>query len=468
MPNDIPEVKRDPVWRDRERIRQWDRTLPVWRNDPLWQQIVRCEDPRVEHYVHVSESDPKLLAYTQDNDKGERDIQTPIKPGKYLTKYFSKELTAKQIRYFTNWQLTGVRESAYDKAELHFADTQEGIVRVYRQGPHSCMVFRDRDVAYHPCRVYAAGDLSIAYLTHNSKIIARALVWPANKVVGRVYPTDGNWAGDGFSSIADSQDAKGVLTRRLRADGYDIDGSFNGAHLLKLEDGSRTVMPYLDGDYGVNDHGDGDRWVMTDECPDYCCGETSGLICTGDEEEEEEYDYTCEDCEEGINETYTYYRRITHAGSGRVEHNVCYSCRRENAFYCEGFGEWLSDGYNTAVTVDGTTYSETYAEVNFAQCDGSEVWFDPDTDAKIAVDVGGDDHVWCQSYFKDHGFTCLASGRNVPNDAVHPDHDGVWIDATKTEIAAYLALKPAPETIPDMPQITFTATWGDQTATLTY
>ena len=40
------------------------------------------------HFLHLSETTPGNVAFTQSSAHGERDRQTTIKPGKYLTKYF--------------------------------------------------------------------------------------------------------------------------------------------------------------------------------------------------------------------------------------------------------------------------------------------------------------------------------------------------------------------------------------------
>src|SRR5690242_12865003 len=100
----------DQEWHDREWSRCLRQGLPVWCNEEWWQ--CRKDDLR-DHYVHVSASDPKLLAYTQDADKGRRNIQTPVKPGRYLTRYFSDALTPKQIAFYAAWQTTGKRDNEY-------------------------------------------------------------------------------------------------------------------------------------------------------------------------------------------------------------------------------------------------------------------------------------------------------------------------------------------------------------------
>ena len=127
----------DATWHERENLAQRSRIMPVWYQQEWWRKAWQI---RQFQYVHVSEKDRTLIAYTQDADKGRRNIQTPIKPGKYLTKYFSEVLTAKQIAFFAAWQTTGVAGSrGYDKAPLMFARTADEIEAVYMAGPDSCM-----------------------------------------------------------------------------------------------------------------------------------------------------------------------------------------------------------------------------------------------------------------------------------------------------------------------------------------
>ncbi len=56
------------------------------RYDHMYNQAIACHGRAQYHYAHVSMADKTKLAYTENSEKGQRDIQTQIKPGAYLTK----------------------------------------------------------------------------------------------------------------------------------------------------------------------------------------------------------------------------------------------------------------------------------------------------------------------------------------------------------------------------------------------
>ena len=246
-----------PEWQKREKGRMKDRKLPIWSKEEFWEENTTIH---ALHFVHVSEKDDKLLAYTQSPEKGERDIQTPIKPGRYLRQYFGEVLSEKRIAFLAAWQANGVRpEDVGAQDVLRFATTPDQIAKVYIDGPVSCMSGRHfLDIKTHPARVYGAGDLAIVYLekenekTGKSKPIARALVWPEKKVAGRVYPSSENWPQDGFISAAESEKTKNILSSLLKEEGYKFvgeGGSFEGARLLKVDHpcyNHMWLLPYLD------------------------------------------------------------------------------------------------------------------------------------------------------------------------------------------------------------------------------
>lgn len=263
-----------PDWMHREIERQKTRVMPIWINERFWRG-----NHIFQHFAHVSEKDPEMLAYTSSGSNGARDIQTPMKPGRYLTKYFEGVLNAKEIAFYASWQATGNRpESKLSGLEVLFARTPDEIADVYARGPSSCMDWRSYTRPRNPVRVYGAGDLAIAYLqsdpppnaARTRDVVARCLVWPEKLVAGRVYPTPGRAADDGYFVAADQEDANYTLKGKLKGLGYHFpeEGArFNGARLLKLPhtDKAKAVegcilLPYLDGGYRPRD--DGEFWVM--------------------------------------------------------------------------------------------------------------------------------------------------------------------------------------------------------------
>lgn len=431
-------ANKDSNWRERESSRQYEgRIMPVWHRELWWQPWNLPEGTR-DHYCHVSATDSKFLAYTQDSDKGERDIQTQIKPGKYLTKYFGGVLTAKQIKYYATWQVTGKREYIADAWGLAFTNTSDGISDVYREGPKSCMTFKHRSTSEHPCRVYAAGDLALAYLTDDKgKVRARALVWPEQKIFGRVYPNDYNWKVDGFASLQESVDCASSLENRLIELGFSFDTestAFVGAKLQKIDSWfGGYVMPYLDHGYNVSDNGD--HFIMC-RYGDYNCSGLNGTVG----EDQEEHEYTCDNCDDGIDDYTTVYTGVTRRNGflhGRYSQAWCDHCRDNYAFWCEATEEYYSDSEVESARVGDMTVCLAWAEIHCFLSDYDGEWFYHDDESPVVLENGD---TWSESEFEQHGFTCKVTSIRASRAEMHPDIEGVHCDVTENEYQAWLAI----------------------------
>lgn len=426
------------TWREREQGR--DYTRPVWHRAKWW---CEAEDVWRDHYVHVSNT-PGLLAYTQDEAKGARDIQTPIKAGRYLRKFFGHILTDRQIALYAAWQTTGIYQSSYDDAgayPLAFADSADDIEWVYTHGPHSCMSEAPDDYAgpCHPTRVYAAGDLAIAYLTaaaERDRAIARCLVWPERKVAGRIYPTDYNWQKDGFDSAEDAQHAADALRARLVADGYSFGGAraFDGARLRRIDaPHAGFVMPYLDGGYGF-DEGDDPDYLVMNRAGGRAADRTDGLAdvprpafaqcdrCDSDIEDEED-----------ARSIGTSLRM--RGGSVRVSNwgTWCPYCADRHAFHCDGIYEDLSDDIDSLRTSDGRRVCEAWADIHCYKSDLSDEFFVSADDPPVELDTGD---VWAPAEFAEHGFTCAVTGQRLPKSHEHTLYPGVADDIPDDEAEA--------------------------------
>lgn len=126
-------------------------------------------------------------------------------------------------------------------ADVKFTNDEAEMLRVYRNGPSSCMVHpveKYHSKGIHPLAVYAGSDLMVAYITKrndDTKIQQRALVFPKKKVIGRVYGT-------------------GSLVPLLKQLGYrEFDNkthNFDGARLKKIfvpgTDNAQIVFPSID------------------------------------------------------------------------------------------------------------------------------------------------------------------------------------------------------------------------------
>lgn len=171
----------DKKWRQRERNRVGNEYMQLPYS---WDNLELPED----HYTHIAQdSEGDYIAYTQSPEKGERDIQTPMRAGKYLKKFFP-DMHNDEIRRYA--------EDVQSACGLQMTDDPELAAIIYENGPNSCMCkssdywyWYDRGVdgPRHPSAVYFAGDLKLAWMGPHENASARCLVWPERKLYGRMY-----------------------------------------------------------------------------------------------------------------------------------------------------------------------------------------------------------------------------------------------------------------------------------------
>jgi hypothetical protein len=425
---------RPATWQEREQamFNTGIYEVPVWTEEPFWRHWGYAF---ADHYVHISMADPTAIAFTEDKRKGKADRQTPMKPGKYLQKFLgagaggviehgplkgqAPKITKQQVAYYSAWHASGKRPPSDDV--LLFATEADDMVRVYQQGPYSCMRGCDKewDDCDHPVRVYAAGDLQFAYLQNeDEEVIGRALCWPAKEVFGRVYPTpNSDKERMVYAELHDRLKALGWTSIDERND------VFEGARLRrKTNQCGEFMMPYLDHEYGVEEgRRDGrDYWIMTHDT--HHQDNTDGTYCFG-EDEDSDPDWTCEECSDGHDEyvsSYTVYSRWrpSAGGGGRghpyMEHQWCESCQNYSAFYCDGSDEYYKNDDTSFVEVRYGKYERNWFEANGGyQCSWSDEFFFKDDDPPITLANGA--LVQADS-LDEAAFQCRFDGQWWPND----------------------------------------------------
>lgn len=200
------------------------------------------------HFAHLSNADDAQVAFWASEADAQNDRITTMLPGRYLNAYYADDFTPNQIRDLAvQIDADGV---------LKLCEDADEIVRVYVALGQACMRYDDHSTCHdgfvwrsgiNPTRVYHSPDLNVAYLERKDRIIARALVRPEAKAVGRIY-------GD-IERMTAALEAEGwnFDCRNHSADGYG-DGLFNGARLMKVVPERyphNLTMPYLDFGYGV-------------------------------------------------------------------------------------------------------------------------------------------------------------------------------------------------------------------------
>jgi len=376
----------DLNWRTREndKYNTGEYKFPAWFD---YYDLKRITD----HFVHVSLKDPSKIAFTQSEEKGQADIQTPMRVGAYLTQYFP-HLHGETIK-----EIIGQHSMLYAPKSLKWAHTADEIEHVYINGPRSCMSKKDHEFNSHchPVRVYGDTELSVAYLVSDDGIgiSARALCWQAKKIYVRIYGDESR------------------LKPLLNDLGYER-GELYGAKVnaIVCENTGDYIMPYLDGPQRA-DLIDG-KMVLNDD-GEYSCDQTNGLAS-------EENRIECEECGDSVRDDETrevYYLRHS-------TRTWCESCRDHHAFYCDGIGEMVAD--SAALMVNGEMYSEWYVRDNFEYCEGTDEWHSGEN---IVVTVSIHNVLatrqWSEEYAQENAFVCRISGDWFENDLATYDN---WAD----------------------------------------
>jgi hypothetical protein len=395
----------DGEWKRREALRFEDGTYQhVPFNDAPW---FLGSEPWREHFLHVSTERPDMVAFTESPAKGAADRQTRLKVGVYLTRYFSEVLSPDEIRDIAT-AFTSEREENL----LLFARTADEIERVYVKGPSSCMAYEADEFSspFHPVRVYAAGDLAVAYIERDEAITGRVLVWPERKIYGRMY-------GDVTR-----------LRKLLLAAGYQND-ALDGARMLRVECGDGFVAPYVDGALRARDTG---HFLIIDEDGDVTCDRTDGVT--------EPMGEPCERCEERHDPSEMRHVHFMNWRGHVSGGDWCESCRDERAFLCDATSEWW-DYDNRVEMADGEEWSRSHFENHGFTCDATGENY-PNSERVTMAD--GDE--WCAEHFAANGFTCPDCGENFPNEEGEEiDGEVVCFDChAKREGSKYVA-RPATE-----------------------
>lgn len=140
---------------------------------------------------YASMENKGLVAFTQNLDKWKRDIQTPMKFGKFLRTHFGPSVTSSQIETYANWFLS---KYTIDEDLFEILTDPMDIVRAYTDGGESsCMSYNEGDwyQGMHPCQAYGApGNTGLAVLWQDStkrRVKARAVVQVENKQYSSAY-----------------------------------------------------------------------------------------------------------------------------------------------------------------------------------------------------------------------------------------------------------------------------------------
>jgi len=289
----------------------------------------------VLEYPHQAESDRNRIAYTQNERKGEDDIQTVTSLAKYIKRHFPA-LGDHVIRDTV---------AAYTVTGCKIVRNVDEMIYHIERGPSSCMVRSGWNVSNHPYRVYCPSlGWGLAVRVEGDETIGRALVNDNNMTYVRTYLRSTQFSHS-------DHDMEAWLTEQ----GYTKASDWEGLEFLHIDDCNEFVAPYLDGDVKNVDlvtRPDGKRVALIRESGEYRCDQTNGSAYESSGQE-------CEDCEERVSEGDGHW-----VGSGE-DTLICEDCCDRNYYYAYGRrGNQYYVHDNNVVHVDGEVYDEDYLSDN--------------------------------------------------------------------------------------------------------
>ena len=313
-----------------------DKLLADYR--PLdWQQLVL-------EFPHQAESDRNRVAYTQNERKGESNIQTVTSLGKYLTRHFP-QLPDHEVRNAV---------ASYSVGGCKVVHTTAEMIQALMDGPSSCMSnnWRGRNLDDHPYKVYDPRlGWGLAIRVEDGEVIGRALVYERDDIKKFVRTYHRPSTSSSFSHADDN------LNAWLRDQGYEHANDWEGC-LMRHYDGGRNgnpLAPYLDG--GIKDVDaivrEGNKYLIVKEHGEYRFEHTDGS-CSDNSDRD-----TCNDCGTSIDDGDGYW---VNAGEDEI---VCQACCDNNYYYAYGRrGNQYYVYHSNVVHVGDEIYDEDYLDDN--------------------------------------------------------------------------------------------------------
>lgn len=341
-------------------------------------------------WPHESEEQPGMVAYTQNEDKGVRNLQTRTSLGKYLRRH-CPTMPDHVLRDFCALHDT---TAGY----IHVTHNLNEIIKAVQEGPSSCMqddswdgTDDDGNYTDHPYRVYDPEyGWHMAIRKVGDQIMGRCLCvahGEAKYFVRSYRKTEGN-------SPTDT-----ALEAWLTNQGYE--------KLCEWPEGTRlacvtnsygdTLMPYIDGENKrVSEN---TFYFVIHSRGEHLADNTDGLL--------QQAGYQCPDCNDFVDEEDTY------STGYHGDHTVCRECFEDS--YVRAYGRHREQYFihqDDAVWVEGW---EEYVDVYYLEDndvvwieDRSEYWRIEDCWLCAATDE------WYPSKYYDYV--------EVDGEIYHPDH----------------------------------------------
>jgi hypothetical protein len=357
-----------------------------------WQQLFL-------EWPHVSQGDRSKIAYTQNEVKGQKDIQTVTSVGKYLNRHF--DLPDHIIRDLVSRHGSSAR--------FQFVNTTAEMIYHLHRGPKSCMVWStdhgikcDDGVTRHPYEAYDPKfGWHMAVRVEGDVTMGRALCM-TSPMDGVKYFVRSYLRPSNESSYSQTDDG---MDTWLREQGYTKEGYWREGEKLAYHPARDNFLaPYLDGGERCVDVNEHERWLVIDGNGSWICENTGGYA-TSNEEDENYFDCAC--CGDNTNDDDGYW--VERSADVRVcgscfnhEYTYVYGRRgnqyhvhNDNAVYVESNSEHYDVDYlndNNIVELENGEYEqmEEAVEVDgeWYHLDDERICRTEDTDEFMMIDDG--------------------------------------------------------------------------------
>ena len=398
----------------------WEKRANGEWGSPVWGNIERQDPLHCLHCVHVSKEDKTMVAYTQSVDKLMRNIQTRIKPGRYLKKFYP-DMSDEEVGMWVHKHEAmnkdhGIEEIGNDDPDA-WVDAYSYEVQASDSSVTSCMTGKECVRVY----AYPGNDLVLlvvkAELEDDYAVIARAIGNRKKKRFVRAYANREYLSSNAFIKM-------------LEEAGWEEDrGCLGGQKIHAYEDNGKYECPYIDGHHQyVEPYGDylviGDEGVAANNTSGYTDG-----TCTE----------TCDGCGCGLDEDEAY-----HDDGGDT---FCSNCYHDRYVEAKGRnGRWVEADRDDCVCVDDTWYVTHYLSDNdIYMCDLSDDYHHLDDLVRLACgsmaydghpditrldeESKGEEAVWAH----DDDVVTLSDGRKVYCDDADEwqaeINDELWAEA---------------------------------------
>lgn len=368
------------------------------------------------------------IALNQTRDKADRDIQTPLKPGRAFKLMFP-ELTDAQTEvlvdaYRASFPVVEYKLHVSEEAEhfkLAYSGNQEPMQNPYTTSArkslaNSCMRYEFDNLPHHPAEAYASGEFKIFYTTGPRGFIgSRCVVWYDHKsgrpVAGPIYGV----CEHSIDTIAEALEKEDAFMYG--------EESWAGAKMQKIRYGREGVIaPYLDGCcQSLKDEGD---CLVVGTRGQYDASSYNGVLGG--------FEYYCADCGEGVDEDDMHY-------SDHTDEHYCESCFSQSHSRCSFYDEYYPNSeIHTAYQMRrGRRYEVSVSqraidEGIYIYCESDcEYWHEGDVvtdhnDEYLDPITAENDYFLCQwtdRYWPNDQQAALADGTLVAISEVEGDED---------------------------------------------